>query len=180
MAIVIGIAIAFVLIYGRANFWTLMAGLPDQSRIVFATLELKPSPNQYLVCRPEMCAAAEPHRVPSVYAVPAATVRRALREVIRSTEGVDFLQVGEIRIAASESENDYTQTQNTLRAVVRSPVMQFPDLISIDVVELSASRSTILVYSRSQLGWSDMNKNQQRVDRWLTDLAARLPVAEKN
>ena len=44
--------------------------------------------------------------------------------------------------------------------------------------EPGQGRSTIALYSRSQLGKSDLGVNRARIERWLEQLGAYAPVAE--
>jgi uncharacterized protein (DUF1499 family) len=39
-------------------------------------------------------------------------------------------------------------------------------------------RSTLALYSRSQLGHGDMGVNRARIERWLAKLAEQAPVAQ--
>jgi len=56
--------------------------------------------------------------------------------------------------------------QGTLRFVQRSKLLGFPDTISVKVVPTADGGSAVLIYSRSQLGESDMGVNLARVKRW--------------
>jgi hypothetical protein len=50
------VAAATLFIAGERT-WTVFAGPADQGPVDFATLELRTSPNQYLVCPPGTCTA---------------------------------------------------------------------------------------------------------------------------
>ena len=54
--------------------------------------------------------------------------------------------------------------------VQRSRVFQFPDYISVWVVDLGDGRSSLAVYSRARYGWSDFGVNAARVRAWLDAL----------
>ena len=60
------------------------------------------------------------------------------------------------------------ETQGTLRYVQRSRLMRYPDTINVKVVALPDGGSTVLIYSRSQLGRSDMGVNRARIERWIS------------
>lgn len=60
----------------------------------------------------------------------------------------------------------------TERWVQRSRVMRFPDTVNVRFVDLGEGRSTLALYSRSQLGSDDMGVNRARIERWLDRLAA--------
>ncbi len=57
--------------------------------------------------------------------------------------------------------------------VARSAVFNFPDLIAAQVSEVGADRSTLVLYSRSVYGYSDLGVNRRRLDDWLAALRAR-------
>ena len=57
--------------------------------------------------------------------------------------------------------------------VARSAVFNFPDLIAAQVSEAGADHSTLVLYSRSVYGYSDLGVNRRRLDGWLADLRTR-------
>jgi uncharacterized protein (DUF1499 family) len=59
--------------------------------------------------------------------------------------------------------------------VVRSALLNFPDLIMVQVTKADANSSTLIVYSRSVYGHSDFGVNRQRVASWLAALQIKLP-----
>ncbi len=66
----------------------------------------------------------------------------------------------------------------TERYIQRSALLRFPDTIVVRYFDLPGEMSTLAVYSRSQLGYSDMGKNKARVERWLDKLRRIVPLAE--
>ena len=52
--------------------------------------------------------------------------------------------------------------------VQHSPTFRFPDIITVEFVQLGPNRSSIAVYSRSRYGQYDFGKNRKRVGKWLT------------
>jgi uncharacterized protein (DUF1499 family) len=58
--------------------------------------------------------------------------------------------------------------------VVRSAVFNFPDLITAQVSDAGPDRSTLVLYSRSVYGRSDLGVNRQRLNTWLDALRTRL------
>jgi uncharacterized protein (DUF1499 family) len=62
------------------------------------------------------------------------------------------------------------------RVVVRSRLMRFPDTVDLRSVSLAENRSSLLIYSRSQIGHSDMGVNRARLERVIGRLRAKLPV----
>ena len=59
--------------------------------------------------------------------------------------------------------------------VARSAVFNFPDLIMVQVVRTSPDSSSLVVYSRSVYGQSDLGVNRKRLDTWLAALNMKLP-----
>ena len=45
--------------------------------------------------------------------------------------------------------------------------MGFPDTINVKVMPVPDGGSTVLLYSRSKLGHSDMGVNRARLERWI-------------
>lgn len=58
--------------------------------------------------------------------------------------------------------------------VHRSEILRFPDMISVQFVELDKHQSSLIIYSRSQVGYSDLGANKQRVKKWLKDLETHI------
>lgn len=58
--------------------------------------------------------------------------------------------------------------------VARTPTLNFPDLVTIAVAGPADGPSTLVIYSRSVYGHSDLGANRKRVDAWLAALNATL------
>ena len=48
--------------------------------------------------------------------------------------------------------------------------MRFPDTVSVVYFPKGAKRSNLAIYSRSQIGYSDMGVNKSRIENWLNGL----------
>jgi uncharacterized protein (DUF1499 family) len=46
-------------------------------------------------------------------------------------------------------------------------MMRFPDTIDVLIIGCGEGRSTLALYSRSQIGRSDLGINRARLERWL-------------
>ena len=53
--------------------------------------------------------------------------------------------------------------------------MRFPDTIVVRFLDRPDGRSTLAIYSRSQLGTNDLGVNLARIERWLDKLAGEVP-----
>ena len=63
------------------------------------------------------------------------------------------------------------------RYVQRTRVLKFPDTIVVHYVDLEVGeRSTLAIYSRSPLGYSDLGANRARIARWLGKLEKLAPA----
>jgi hypothetical protein len=54
--------------------------------------------------------------------------------------------------------------------VVRSAVMNFPDLVTVQVDPVDGGHSTLIIWSRSVYGRSDLGVNRDRTQAWLATL----------
>jgi hypothetical protein len=54
--------------------------------------------------------------------------------------------------------------------VVRSALLNFPDLVTVEVNPVAADRSTLVIWSRSVYGRSDFGVNRDRTLAWLAAL----------
>jgi uncharacterized protein (DUF1499 family) len=60
--------------------------------------------------------------------------------------------------------------QLQIHYVVRSALMNFPDLVTVQVNPAGADRSTLVIWSRSVYGRSDFGVNRDRTKAWLAAL----------
>jgi uncharacterized protein (DUF1499 family) len=63
----------------------------------------------------------------------------------------------------------------TDRYIQRSERLGFPDTIVVRFIDYPEGRSSLAIYSRSQLGESDLGANKARIERWLSKLAEQVP-----
>jgi hypothetical protein len=56
--------------------------------------------------------------------------------------------------------------------VQRTALVGFPDVITVEFVDLDGGQSSLIVYSRSQYGYSDIGANRRRVLAWIADVGA--------
>jgi uncharacterized protein (DUF1499 family) len=157
-AVVLAAAMLGVMIWqgdgplGIERLWTLAAGDPDQGPVDFAALARRDTPNDALVCPRDLCRAI-PDIASPTYAMPADGLRETLRAAILATPHARQVAVADGRTGD--------------RFVVRTPLMRFPDTVDLLVVPRDAGHATFALYSRSQLGRSDLGANLGRIRAWL-------------
>lgn len=159
---VFAVAIVLAFILGRDQIWALF-GPADLGSISLERLQRRATPNDALACPPGICAAKSDIE-PLVYAVNVADLRDAFAKVIASEPRVT-------RVDSNDSEPSE-------RYIQRSLLMGFPDTIVVRYFDRQASRSTLALYSRSQLGKGDFGVNRARIKRWMEKLAALVPIAK--
>ncbi len=54
--------------------------------------------------------------------------------------------------------------------VVRSALLNYPDLVTVQVNEVNAAQSTLVIWSRSVYGRKDFGVNRARTESWLAAL----------
>jgi uncharacterized protein (DUF1499 family) len=156
--IIIAILTAFFLA-GPERIWGLF-GPPDLGPVNFETLKRRTSPNDALACPPQLCTAKS-DIAPPVFAVSAPELAQAFAKAIATEPLVE-------KVASDD-------TGFTARYVQRTKIMRFPDTINVFFIDLGEGRSTIALYSRSQLGESDFGVNRARIQRWLDKLEKVAP-----
>jgi uncharacterized protein (DUF1499 family) len=149
---------AVVLLAGRQRVWELAIGPGDLGPVQFSTLALKDSPNQFLVCPPGRCAAS-PHAASPVFAVTEQDLRAAIIATWRAMDRT--------RLVAGTAD----PASGEIRFVQYSKWLGFPDTVSVHTYPLDGNRSTLAIYSRSQVGRSDLGVNRDRIESWLAALA---------
>lgn len=152
LACLIGFGVLFAV---RENLWVMMAGPADQGAVDFATLTRSPKPNNYLLCPKDLCAEAD--AAAPVFALSAEELRGAFRDALKNEPDLT-------RMDESGTAERYVQ---------KTALMRYPDTISVRYIPLTASTSTLAIYSRSLIGRSDFGVNKARVERWMAALSER-------
>ena len=88
-----------------------------------------------------------------------------------------YVKSRDVFICPNWAEKTSYKTQPGLptqdRYVQRSATMSFPDTINVRFIALSDSTSTLAIYSRSQLGHSDIGVNLARIRLWTENAMER-------
>lgn len=162
-AVIALLAVVGWLLVGPERLWS-MFGPADLGPVEFETLVRRVSPNDALACPPRRCKANS-DLLPSTFAIDAQGLRAAMAQVIASEPNIE--NVGTDDVAMTE------------RYVQRTSLLRFPDTIVVRYFQQEPGEgSTLAIYSRSQLGYSDMGVNKARIARWLDKLKTRVPVAK--
>jgi uncharacterized protein (DUF1499 family) len=133
-------------------------GLPQPQPIDMQRIERPASPNTALAAPAGF--APPPDVVTPTYPMPAARLYDAVR-AMAAAQPHTFLAA------------DYAAERQT-HWVVRSAVFNFPDLVTAQVSDAGADSSTLVLYSRSVYGRSDLGVNRQRLDSWLAALGTKI------
>jgi uncharacterized protein (DUF1499 family) len=147
---------------GIEDVHAFMFGKPDLGAVDFATLRRRRVPNDALACPPEACPNALPDIVPPVFPVPGERLRRIVTAVATAEPRTELI------FSDRWAEQD--------RYLVRSRLLRFPDTVDVLVIGQGEGRSTLALYSRSQIGFVDFGVNRARIARWLErvgEVAAR-------
>ncbi len=131
-----------------------IAGLPMPAPIDLATLERPSTPNTFLAGP----AGSQP--APDVVLQPFAMPAAALYEAARVTFGQR-----ERTFVAAEFPG-----RMQLHYVVRSALINYPDLVTVQIHALDGTHSTMTVWSRSVYGHRDFGVNRERTEAWLAAL----------
>lgn len=161
MLLAIAVVLAFVLM-GPERIWRFF-GEPDLGPVSFEQLERRTSPNDALVCPEDICTASADIRSP-LYPVTARELRIAFAKVVASEPRMTKI--------------DANAATFTDRYIQRTGWLGFPDTIVVQFFDRPDGRSTLAIYSRSQLGESDLGTNRARIERWLSKLAEQVQPVE--
>jgi uncharacterized protein (DUF1499 family) len=160
-AVAIAVLAAF-LIAGPERVWSLF-GPADLGPVKFESLIRRTSPNDSLACPQGLCVARS-DVTPPIFAVSAPELQKAFAKVIASEPRVE-------QVASDEAGF-------TARYIQRTKIMRFPDTVNVRFIDLGDGRSTIALYSRSQLGEGDFGVNRARIERWLEKLSREAPAVK--
>ena len=155
------VVLAFVLM-GPERIWRVF-GEPDLGPVSFEQLERRASPNDALACPEDVCTASADIKA-ALYPVTARELRIAFAKVIASEPRMTTV--------------DANETTFTDRYIQRTGRFGFPDTIVVQFFDRPDSQSTLAIYSRSQLGESDLGANKARIERLLSKLAEQVQPVE--
>jgi uncharacterized protein (DUF1499 family) len=150
--------------FGIARFWERVVGPPDLGPVDFAAITRSPSGNDALICPPGLCGVAAPDGVSPVFAAPVARLRDAVR----------VIEVNDPDIFALARDDQRVQD----RYLARTRLMRYPDTINVRFIALGDNRSTLALYSRSQVGRKDFGVNKARLEAWIRLLTEKLQVVQ--
>lgn len=153
LTLAILIVVAAALLFWPQKIWSIMAGPADLGPIDFATLKKPDKPNAYLACPAATCPSYAPDMEPPVFEMDATALKALAATVWGNQPGVMLV--------------DDPASGTSMRFVQRTPWLQFPDTVSVRFVPVSDKQSTVAIYSRSQIGYSDLGANKDRVKHWL-------------
>ncbi|MBI1386789.1 MAG: DUF1499 domain-containing protein [Rhizobiales bacterium] len=162
-ALIALLAVVAWFLVGPERLWS-MFGSADLGPVEFATLVRRANPNDALACSPRFCKANSDF-LPPTFATDAQGLRAAMARVIASEPNIRNVGSGDVAM--------------TERYVQRTPLLRFPDTIVVRYFQLEPGEgNTLAIYSRSQLGYSDMGIKKARIARWIDRLKTLVPVAE--
>jgi hypothetical protein len=161
LLVLIGAGIAWAALTSReesvlAHAYELIFGSPDLGPVDFETFRRGTRPNTALACPPGFCRNATADLDPGVFPFGEEALRRRFTAFALGQPRV----VPVYRHAAPG-----LPTQD--RYIQRTALMSFPDTIDVRFIALSETTSTLAVYSRSQIGYSDRGVNLARIKAWV-------------
>jgi hypothetical protein len=130
------------------------AGLPVPTVMDMTRIERPATPNNFLAGPAGM--QPNPDQVIGDWNVPAPVLYEKARDLF----------AGQPRTYTAAAFPEHLQ----VHYVVRSALLNFPDLVTIQVNSVAADRSTLVIWSRSVYGRSDFGVNRERTTAWLAAL----------
>ncbi len=148
----IAISIAFFA-FDRDGFWNRTVGNPDLGQTDFSNLKPSKKPNEGLVCPEGYCPNRTPDQISPTYALSASELRSKLSKALEPKPNVTRV--------------DNNEDTTKLRYLTRTPLMHYPDTMSIDFIPLGDNKSTLAIHAKAQVGTSDLGNNLKRIRAWL-------------
>lgn len=121
-------------------------------------VERSASPNDALACPPAVCRAKADFVSPD-FPVPRARLEALVRTVLPKRPRTEL-------VGRNPALGQWIFVQ-------RSAIFRFPDTVRVQVLSRKTGKgaaSSVIVYSRSNYGYSDMGVNKKRVRMWLDAL----------
>ena len=156
----IAVAAGILAVIGPDRIWLALPQPRDLAPVQFETLVRRDSPNDALVAPSGQVSARIDIPAPS-WSIPPDALARAVAQALAMQPRVTRLDDG-----AEPLRLRYRQL---------TALMRYPDVIDIQILPAGEGGSTLALYSRSMLGYSDLGANAERARLWLDaiDVAAR-------
>ncbi|MFN7097701.1 MAG: DUF1499 domain-containing protein [Gammaproteobacteria bacterium] len=129
--------------------------MAEPQPVDFKTLQLPSSPNYYLMC-PENYCAATPNEISPIFKRSLVSAELAWQRIVAKQPRTQLL-------SRDSHEHQFFYVQ-------RSLIFRFPDYITVQIIPLTATTTTIAIYSHSKYGYSDLGMNKKRVQSWVAEL----------
>jgi len=124
----------------------------------WATLRRSPTPNDALVCPPDLCPNAKADAKAKVYQMTAAELLARIKRIALAEPNTRELKC----------DPDCDRVARILQLTL---LMRYPDTVDIEVFSVPGG-TTLAIYSRSLVGSGDFGVNGRRIQRWLAALDA--------
>lgn len=147
--------------YGPDRVWTDLFGDPDTGPYDFDLPTRTGKMNDALACPPDACTGVGEVLPTPLFPVAPDLLLAEARARLEALPGTRVVAEAPDRLA--------------FRAVVRTPLLRFPDTVTVEVRRTPAGPSALRVYSRSKIGYADLGTNARRVAELVAGLAERLP-----
>jgi hypothetical protein len=131
-------------------------------RVNFTTLEARIEDDSYLACPDPFCPGAEPDEQTPTYALPVSELRDRVIAFVDQSPGL-----GTRRIDLPNLQFDFVAYNAGGLSYTRKTI---PDVVTVRFYEISPSRSTLAIYSRTLVGKADKAEHRERVQLWLRQL----------
>jgi uncharacterized protein (DUF1499 family) len=141
---------------GIDDAYAFVFGPADQGPVDFDALVRTGAPHDALACPEAACGTALIDIVTPLYPIAGSQLRRIVRTVASRQQGTQL-----VYSARWEEEDRY---------VVRSKLLRFPDTVNVRIYGAGDEGSMLALYSRSQIGYSDMGVNERRLRIWLAEI----------
>jgi uncharacterized protein (DUF1499 family) len=152
---------ALALAVGRDAVWETAFGPPARPPVEFRGLSLADDarPNRFLMCPPGLCAGPV-HAESPVFPAAPADLRAAWERAAARVPNLRRLDAGEDPMQAEYE--------------ARTPVLRFPDTVTVRFMPADGGGSTLAVFGRSHYGYDDLGVNEARIRTLVEATAAEL------
>jgi uncharacterized protein (DUF1499 family) len=126
--------------------------------ISFKSLKRPPKPNTCLAAPVDYCLAAEADFAPPVFPAKADALYKRILDVVEAQKRTTIVK------QSAES--------GQLRYIAKTALLGFKDDVDIEIISIDENATTLAIYSRSRVGYSDLGANQKRVEELIAQLTA--------
>ncbi|WP_025898394.1 DUF1499 domain-containing protein [Sneathiella glossodoripedis] len=149
------ILLAVLTVLRLTPLWDRLLKAGDFQPTDFSNLTTPETPNWVLICPENLCQNATRFKIAPVFDMSRDELAARLKQAVKAEENLEIRH----------------EDERSLDVVIRTPFMRWPDVVSIEFIEVEDGKSTFALFARAIYGRKDFGVNKERADKWINAIS---------